>query len=380
MLIPGRATLEGTARFRERFADRLPGNFRLAHGLWLSSIGAGTYLGEPTARTDERYASAIEQVIESGVNVIDTAVNYRHQRSERSVGQALGALISRGALQRDEIYLATKGGFLNFDGDVPDDPSSYFYEQVIQTGLAKAEDVAAECHVISPAYLRRQIAVSRKNLGVETIDLYYVHNPETQLSRASRGEFRRRLRDAFQSLEEAVAQGAIGAYGVATWNAFRVGGESREKLALDEVLAAAEEAGGEAHHFRAIQLPFNFAMTEALTIPTQELEGREVPALRAASEHDLLVFASASLLQGQLSEGLPEEITRHFPGLKTDAQRALQFVRSTPGITSALVGMSQTRHVEENAATLAIPPLTLEEYQAIFSGGSSANSARSPAG
>lgn len=377
MLIPGRATLEGTARFRDRFADRLPGNFRLARGLWLSSIGAGTYLGEPDARTDERYASAIERVIESGVNVIDTAVNYRHQRSERSVGQALGALISRGALRRDEVYLATKGGFLTFDGDAPDDPSSYFYEQVIQTGLAMAEDVAANCHVISPAYLRRQIAVSRKNLGVETIDLYYVHNPETQLGRVSRDEFRRRLRDAFQSLEEAVAQGVIGGYGVATWNAFRAGGESREKLGLDEVLAAAREAGGEAHHFRAIQLPFNFAMTEALTSPTQELAGRNVPALRAASEHDLLVFASASLLQGQLAEGLPEEITRHFPGLKTDAQRALQFVRSTPGITSALVGMSQTRHVEENAGTLAVPPLTIEEYQAIYSGGSSASS---PAG
>lgn len=377
MLVPGRATPEGTARFRDRFTHREPGNFRLAQGLSLSSIGAGTYLGEPNARADERYTSSIEQAIESGINVIDTAVNYRHQRSERSVGRALGELIARGAIQRDEIYLATKGGFLTFDGDAPEDPSSYFYEQVIKTGLAKAEDVAADCHVISPAYLRRQIAVSRKNLGVETIDLYYVHNPETQLGRVSREEFLRRLGEAFRALEDTVDQGAIGCYGVATWNAFRVGGESRERLELDEVLAVAAEAGGKAHHFRAIQLPFNFAMTEALTSPTQKLAGRSVPALRAASEHDLLVFASASLLQGQLTEGVPEEITRHFPGLKTDAQRALQFVRSTPGITSALVGMSQPRHVAENVGTLAIPPLTIEEYQAIFSGGSAANS---PAG
>lgn len=374
MLIQGCATPDGTARFRDRFADRLPGNFRLGQGLWLSSIGAGTYLGEPNARADERYTSAIERAIESGINVIDTAVNYRHQRSERSVGRALGELIGRGTLQRDEIYVATKGGFLSFDGDAADDPAAYFYEQVIETGLAKAEDVAADCHVISPAYLKRQIAVSRKNLGVETIDLYYVHNPETQLSRVSHDEFRRRLRDAFRALEDEVAQGAIGAYGVATWNAFRVGGESREALALDEVLAAAAEAGGEARHFRAVQLPFNFAMTEALTSPTQKLAGRSVPFLRAASEHDLLVFASASLLQGQLTEGLPEEITRHFPRLQTDAQRALQFVRSTPGITSALVGMSQSRHVAEDTGTLAIPPLTIEQYQAIFSGGAASSS------
>lgn len=368
MLIAGYATLEGTTRFRQRFGDRLPGHFREARGLNLSSIGAGTYLGEADERYDKLYAAALSRAIELGVNVIDSAVNYRHQRSERSIGRALGDLIYRGKLQRDEIFLATKGGFLSFDGDVPDDPASYFFEQVIQSGLARPEDVAADCHVMSPAYLKKQIDVSRKNLGVETIDLYYVHNPETQLGRVSRDEFRARLRDAFVSLEEAVIQQKIRCYGVATWNAFRVGAESREAVALSDVLGAAEDAGGKEHHFRAVQLPFNFAMPEALVKATQTLAGRSVPLLRAASEHDLMVFASASLLQGQLTEDLPEEITKHFPRLRTDAQRAIQFVRSTPGITCALVGMSQAGHVEENLSTASAPPLTLEEYQAVFSG------------
>lgn len=366
MLIPGFAREEGTARFRERFAARMPGHFRHAQGLWLSSLGLGTYLGEPSERYDKLYTEAIVRAVELGVNVIDTAVNYRHQRSERAIGRALSSLISEGHISRDEIFLATKGGFLSFDGEAPSDPAAYFYQQVIQSGLARPEDIAAECHAMAPAYLKNQIDVSRKNLGLETIDLYYVHNPETQLSKVDRAEFYRRLQDAFTALEEAVREGKIRFYGTATWNAYRVKAEEREAVSLLEVLRAAERAGGANHHFRAIQLPFNFAMLEALVANTQPENGQSVPALRLATVRELMVFASASLLQGQLSEGLPDEIAKHFSRLRTDAQRSLQFVRSTPGVTCALVGMSSIEHVEQNLGAAAVPPLSLEEYRALF--------------
>jgi predicted aldo/keto reductase-like oxidoreductase len=79
-----------------------------------------------------------------------------------------------------------------------------------------------------------------------------------------------------------------------------------------------------------------------------------------------MVFSSASLLQGRLSDGLPPEVRGWLPNFRTDAQRALQFVRSTPGITCALVGMSRHKHVEENLGAAAVPPLSLEEYRALF--------------
>src|SRR5579859_4261632 len=63
-LCPGFATPEGTARFRDRFGGRLTGHFREIRGLWLSSIGLGTYLGEPDAATDALYRSAIARAIE----------------------------------------------------------------------------------------------------------------------------------------------------------------------------------------------------------------------------------------------------------------------------------------------------------------------------
>jgi aryl-alcohol dehydrogenase-like predicted oxidoreductase len=366
MLIPGHVTPEGSARFSQRFASRLPKHFRCAQGLHLSSIGAGTYLGEPTDDCDRQYANALKCAMEAGVNVIDSAVNYRHQRSERAIGAALAGILGEGKARRDEIFLATKGGFLSFDREPPPDPAAYLYHEVIESGLARPEDIAAECHVISPGYLKKQIEVSRENLGIETIDLYYVHNPETQLSRVDRSEFYGRLRKAFIALEEAVAEGKVRLYGTATWNAYRVGTGSADAVPLADVLRVAREAGGAGHHFRAIQLPFNLAMLEALRDKTQASSGRQVPLLHAAAENGLMVFASASLLQGQLADGLPDEIRTKFPGLGTDAQRAIQFVRSTPGVTSALVGMGQIDHVHQNLATAARPPLTLEEYRAIF--------------
>ncbi len=366
MLIPGHATAEGTRRFRERFGPKLPEHFRENEGLWLSSIGIGTYLGEPTPECDAMYEQAVRHAVELGSNVIDSAVNYRHQRSERSIGRALRQLIEDGSINREEIFIATKGGFLTFDGQEPADASAYFYEKLIGPGIVRPEEVAAGCHVMSPQYLENQIEASRANLGVESIDLYYIHNPETQLGEVGREEFFRRLRAAFATLEKAVAEGRVRAYGTATWNAFRVGPDSREAVSLVEVLRAAEQAGGREHHLRAIQLPHNLAMPEALATNTQMLDGKRVPALQVARVHKLAVFASASLLQSRLAQDLPANVRQRLPGLKTDAQRAIQFVRSTPGISCALVGMSRLEHVEEDMATAAVAPLKLDQFRSIF--------------
>lgn len=366
MRIPGFATAEGTARFRERFAVRMPGHIREAQGLWISSIGIGTYLGDPTAAYDACYREAVTQAVLMGVNVIDSAINYRHQRSERAIGQALAELISSGEIQRDEVVLATKGGFLTFDSEEPQDPSAYFQEKLLDPGIIRMEEVVAGCHVISPKYLENQIDASRRNLGVETLDIYYVHNPETQLSQVGREEFFRRLKASFAALEKAVGEGKIRRYGTATWNAYRVGRPSAEALSLTDVLRLAEEVGGKDHNFRAIQLPFNLAMLEARMASTQQVGRKLAPILQVARANGLMVFASASLLQGQLTQGLPPESRSWFPGMRTDAQRALQFVRSTPGITCALVGMSKLEHVQENLGTASTAPMTLEQFRAIL--------------
>jgi len=232
-VIAGSATAEGTARYAASQAERIaPGHFReLPGGARASSLGLGTYLGREDAATDALYERAIARALERGVNVLDTAINYRHQRSERAIGRALAACIARGVVARDDVVVTSKGGYLAFDGEPPPDPRAYFAATYVQPGIVRPGDVVG-WHCMTPRFLADQIDRSRVNLGLETIDVYYVHNPETQLDEVDRPEFLSRLRAAFGALEEAVSARKLRWYGAATWNGFRIAPQERGHLSL----------------------------------------------------------------------------------------------------------------------------------------------------
>ena len=367
MSIAGSATIAGTTRYRERFKDHAAQNhFRLEENLWLSSIGVGTYLGNADQATNDRYVDAIVRVVELGANVIDTAANYRFQRSERAIGNALRQLCEGLGFARDEILICTKGGYLPFDGAPPRDVRRYVEETFVQPGIAGFNDIVGGSHCMTPAYLENQLDQSLRNLGVTCIDVYYIHNPESQLGSVSGEEFHERLRLGFEQLEKNVAAGKIRMYGVATWNGFRVAREAREYYSLEQMVATARAAGGESHSFRFIQLPFNLAMPEAFVMQNQIVNGDSMSVLEAAKLLGITVVASASLLQGRVAGGLTEEIREPLGSLATDAQTGIQFVRSTPGITTALVGMSRREHVDENLQLARVEPVLPEDFMRVF--------------
>ena len=344
MSLPGHATTEGTARFRERFSGvAARDHFRFEQNLWLSSIGTGTYLGGWDEETDRAYADAVGRAVELGANVIDTAANYRFQRSERSIGEALRGLNAAG-FARDELV----------------------EETFVRPGIIGFEDIVAGSHCMTPRYLAHQLAQSLRNLGLEAVDVYYVHNPEAQLQAVSPEEFDRRLRAAFEQLERERAEGRVRFYGVATWNGFRVGPGARGQHALERMFELARAAGGDSHGFRFVQLPFNLAMPEALVAESQTYQGATVSLLEAAKALGVTVVASASIMQGKVAADLPEHIREPLGSLATDAQTAIQFVRSTPGVTTALVGMSRRAHVEENLQLARVPPASAEDYSRLF--------------
>ena len=365
------ASKESTTRYAKNFSGRAAnGHFREAQGLTVSSIGIGTYLGNPDAKTDEAYTAAVGAAVQSGINFIDAAINYRFQRSERSIGAAIKQLAALG-ISRDELILCTKGGYLTPDGAMPADPNDYFYREYIQPGIFGPKDIAGGGHCMTPRFLEDQIGRSLRNLGVSTIDVYYLHNPESQLGEVPRPDFLERVRDAFAYLESAVSSGKIQFYGMATWNGFRQEAKARDAMQLGEIVQLAKDIAGDKHHFRFVQLPFNLGMTEALTLGNQSVGGRMRTPMEAASEMDITLIASASLLQGQVTRNLPSFVAEAL-GLQSDAERALQFVRSSPGITTALVGMSKVDHVKENARLVAVPPATVEQFSKLFSRGESA--------
>jgi len=294
----------------------------------VSSVGIGTYLGAMDDATDRSYTDALIAAGENGINLFDCAINYRHERSERNIGAALKHL------RREDIVVCTKAGFV-----------------IGPARGAEPGDIVGGMHCMSPDFLSDQIERSRANLGVDTIDVFYVHNPETQLGYMPPDVVDQRLRAAFMRLEQLVGQGKIRYYGVATWD-----GLHKRKLSVPRLVEFATEAGGAQHHFRFIQLPINFAMVDAF------VDG----VLDAATHNGIAAVASASLMQTRVLKHMPDGVAALLPGLETDAQRAIQFTRSTPGISVALVGMSKREHVLENVGVARVPPLTRGEYMRFF--------------
>jgi aryl-alcohol dehydrogenase-like predicted oxidoreductase len=356
-VISGRALAESTQSFASRFAAGFVDDFfRDLSDLSVSSVGMGTYLGECDDAEDRRYEHLLIAGIKCGLNVIDTAINYRCQRSERAVGNAIREALDSGLASRSELVVCTKGGYVPLEKEPPasrDAYKAYLASEYFDRGIMTASDVVAGGHCLKPGFLSNQIERSRANLGLDSIDVFYIHNPEQQLDVLSRPAFLQVMREAFAELEANVASGKIGMYGCATWNGFRVFPANRNYLSVTELVSAAADVGGNDHHFRVIQLPVNLAMTEAVRLPSQHDGTTNHSLVDIALQAGISVIASAALMQSQLTRDLPPAARSLFPGLESDAQRAIAFVRSLP-VTSALVGMRSVDHLEENLGSVRV--------------------------
>lgn len=354
-----RATADGTKRFAARFSARFVDGFYRpsALGLETSSLGFGSYLGESTDADDEAYVVAAHHAIAGGINLIDTAINYRCQRSERALGSAIQRAVQAGHAARDELVVCSKGGYIPLDRSAPatrEEYQSYVRREFVDAEIVRPDDIVSGGHSLAPRFLRYCLAKSRQNLGLRSIDLYYLHNPEQQLATIGADELHSRLEAAFGMLEEAVDRGEIGAYGIATWDGLRTAPGEPGHLSLEHVVGAATRVGGAEHRLRAVQLPLNLAMSEAVRVPTQLVNGRPLTVLQAAAELQLMVIGSATLMQARLTSGLPPALREHFPSLSTDAQRAIAFARTIEGVGASLVGMKQVAHVDENLGAVRI--------------------------
>ena len=237
---------------------------------------------------------------------------YRFQRSERLLGRALRDAIKRGDVQR-EVIIATKGGFVPFDGGLPPDPRRWVYEHYIEPGLAHANEFAATYqHCLAPDFLDAMIEQSCENLGVETIDLYYLHNPETQRISNTHETFRRRMLDAFECLEEAVSAGAIMAYGTATWTAYRSAPDAPDHVSLTQMMDLAYQVAGDDNHFRYVQMPYNLVMTEAFALQNQQVGQEFFSPIEAAQQLGLTVMVSATLKRAT-RDALMADLSPYFP-------------------------------------------------------------------
>ena len=364
--IKGFATSEGTKKFRDNAIKKGKSylHFKEFDDLILSSIGMGTYLGDLSKEDDIDIENALYESVKShAINVIDSAINYRAMKSEKSIGRAIANLVNDGIISRDEIFVSTKNGYITNDGDYPMlDVWEYIQRMYISTGIIKAEDISSGYNVLNPAYIEKCIERSRFNLKLDTLDLVYIHNAfESWNQDVSKNKFFDMLSKVFEVYEKFRSKNKIRYYGMATWTCFRVGEENKEYLSLDEVYNIAKSIGGVDHGFRFIQLPYNLAYSEALFLKNQNVGNeKKLTILEAAKRLKIGVFSSVPLLQGKL---IQTKIPDYSETLTDPIMKLLQIIRSSPSIIAPLIGQKKMDHVNKNNKISEIPPLSEEEFK-----------------
>lgn len=357
-MISGSATSEGTLKFAKN-SGMLESNFNTFENLTLSNVGMGTYLGDADDRTDEMVKNAVKQSILSGINVIDTAINYRAQKAERSVGRAISELIEERKISRDQIFVSTKNGYVTNDADIKQDFWEYVKNEYTAKGIVKEGDITSGYHCMTTKFLESQLESSLKNLNLECIDLLYLHNAvEGQIRDIPKEKFLENLQSVFELYEQKRSEGKIKYYGMATWECFRVTPDNPQHLSLKSTVEMAKKAGGENHGFRFIQLPYNMYYDQALLTKNQISDGSSMSILESAVRLGIGVFTSVPLMQGRL---LNPGVMPEFGDLKPSI-RALQFIRSSPGVLAPLVGQKSQEHVSENMEIMKIPAIPEGEF------------------
>jgi aryl-alcohol dehydrogenase-like predicted oxidoreductase len=360
-MLAGFATPEGTKKFAEKFG-RIPDNYKTIQELMLSNVGVGTYLGNPDDQTDLLVIDAVKKSVLGGINVIDTAINYRAQKAERSVGKAVSQLISEGKIERNQIFISTKNGYVTNDGDIKEDFWAYIQREYTKRGIIGPNDISSGYHCMTVKYLEDQLDRSLKNLDLECIDLLYLHNAvEGQIQDISKEQFIKNLKDVFELYEQKRKEGKLQYYGMATWECFRVQNQNPQYLSLYETVQIANQVGGKRHGFRFIQLPYNMYYDQAFMLKNQPVDGKNLSILEAAQLLGIGAFTSVPLMQGRLlAPGVLPDFGQLRPSLK-----CLQFIRSTPGVLAPLVGQKSPDHVEENLEIMEIPPMKQAEFEVL---------------
>ncbi len=364
--IKGFASSEGTKKFRDIAIKKGKAylHFKEFDDLILSSIGMGTYLGDLSKEDDTDIENALYESVKShAINVIDSAINYRAMKSEKSIGRSITRLVNDGIISRDEIFVSTKNGYITNDGDYPMlDVWEYIQRMYISTGIIKAEDISSGYNVLKPAYIEKCIERSRFNLKLDTIDLVYVHNAfESWHQDVSKDKFFDMLSKVFEIYEKFRSENKIRYYGMATWTCFRVSEENKEYLSLAEVYNIAKSIGGIDHGFRFIQLPYNLAYSEALFLKNQNVGNeKKLTILEAAKRLKIGVFSSVPLLQGKL---IQTKIPDYSEGLTDPIIKLVQIIRSSPSIIAPLIGQKKMDHVNNNNKISEVRPLSEEEFK-----------------
>ncbi|WHZ30289.1 MAG: uncharacterized protein OJF51_005092 [Nitrospira sp.] len=305
--LSGSATVQGTAAYASRVMAR-DGEAGSANGFTvLGATGlTTTRLGFGTYRVDTQnaeYRDALKKALRESCNLIDTSTNYTDGDSERLVGSVLAELVASGEVRRDEIIVVSKIGYIqgqNLKLAEAKEQSGRPYPELVKYGDGM-------WHCMHPEFLGDQLTLSLDRLGLATLDICLLHNPEYFLLEAAhrgggvlenvRDDFYARLERAFVYFETQVSAGRLRYYGVSS-NTITSAADDPDATSLARMLraaqAAARSAGVSADHFRVLQCPMNFFESgAAVTVNTGESNRQTV--LEYARENNIAILVNRPL-------------------------------------------------------------------------------------
>ena len=368
MLLMSNATKEKTYNYAKEFS-KYKDFYTISNDLVFSKLGLGTFNKEPYKEENYvfHYIEAVKEAIKNGINLIDTASNYRYGESEKEIAIALEELGD--GVDREALIICSKGGFIQLEYPFPENPYTWIDKNLIESGLATKKDIELDQHCMTPDFLEWSCRRSLKNMKLESFDIYYLHNPEMQLLRLGEKNFYKEIEKIFTRFEKLADQGLFKYYGVAVWNGF-TNEISGERISLEKLVHCAKKVGGDNHRFKYIQLPFNMGKTAAYTASTQKCNNEECTILQAAHRLGIGVISSSSLLQMNLfKKSFTAEtgvLLDNSMTLKSDIQLALQFARSTPGIVSGLFGSKVPVHIKHNCEISKIKSINKNQYDLLY--------------
>ena len=282
-LCPGHATVQSTAAYAARKIHEATGAGSLANGfgafgatgLTVSRLGFGTYR---VGQRESEHREALLKAIRMGCNLIDTSTNYMDGESEQLVGSVLEELMRAGEVAREDMIVVSKIGYVqgqNLTQAQAREKSGKPYPEMVKYG----DDI---WHCIHPEFLADQLTLSLDRLGLATLDVCLLHNPEYFLSHATRlggkeprdlsllrNEFYARLQRAFEYCETQVQAGRLRGYGVSSNTATSApddpGATSLSRM-IEAAKLAATNAGASSHHFQVVQCPMNLYESGAALI------------------------------------------------------------------------------------------------------------------
>lgn len=364
------ATKEGTFSYLKQFPKYSRDFYRFDGDVFVSSLGLGTFRKEPYREENYivNYKDSVKLAVLNGINLIDTAINYRYQTSEREIGEALKELFEDGSTTREQVVVTSKAGFLPLDFPFPENPYTWIQENVLDKGLATKDDIIVDQHCLTPTYLRWSVEESLKNLQLDTLDILFLHNPEMQLGYIDYKTLKKRIKKAFELFEELVKEKKIRNYGIASWNGFLYDDKHTEYLSIKDMVDIAVEVGGTEHHFKYIQSPYNIAKSDAYSFSNQKgPDGNYYTLMQALHGYGLKMMASSSLLQTNIFKAKFDDKVGKLLGTSelNDVASALQFAR-TGNVVSALFGAVDPKHVEDNLLLAYVPNATKKNMSQLF--------------